>query len=196
MTSSHPRAQATYQVRLDWDGEGLDRLAASDLVVVVDVFGASAHAEVAAADGGDPALEPAVRRAIASAGAAEVVFGGVRNAAAVARLLLARQGERGARTSAAIVPLTRDGFAVENQLGAGAVVAALGDLGVDHCSPAAAVAGEGFRALRRALRHLFTASEAGRELTAAGRSAEVLAAAELDASSVVPRVDAGRIVAA
>ena len=77
-------------------------------------------------------------------------------------------------------------FAVEDLLGAGAVVDALADLGIDHSSPDAAVAGEGFRALRGAARHLVTASGSGRELEAAGRRDEVLAAAAVDAASVVP----------
>ena len=61
------------------------------------------------------------------------------------------------------------------------MIAALGDLGIDHCSPEAAVVGEGFRALRGAMRHLLTASGSGRALADAGRRDEVLAAAALDA---------------
>ncbi|PZO55635.1 MAG: phosphosulfolactate phosphohydrolase, partial [Leifsonia xyli] len=33
-----PFDQSTYQVRLDWGGAGLARLAAADVVVVVDVL--------------------------------------------------------------------------------------------------------------------------------------------------------------
>ena len=67
-----------------------------------------------------------------------------------------------------------------------AVVAALTDLGIDHSSPEAAAAGEAFRALRGATRHLLAASGSGRELADADRSSEVAAAAAVDAASVVP----------
>ena len=55
-------------------------------------------------------------------------------------------------------------FAVEDQLGAGAIVDALGALGIDHTSPEAAAACEAFRGLRGAVRHLLTASGSGQEL--------------------------------
>jgi 2-phosphosulfolactate phosphatase len=174
-----PHDQSPYQVRLDWGLDGLARLAPADIVVVVDVLGAGA--DVAALE------------ATASASGADVARGGINNAAAVARWVLSRQTERGERTSVSVIAAGEPGpdargvrFAVEDQLGAGAVVAALGDLGIDHCSPDAAVAGEGFRALRGALRHLLTASGTGRQWNAAGRRDEVLAAAALDASSRVP----------
>lgn len=169
-----PFAQSTYQVRMEWGVDGLARLAASDLVVVVDVFGRpdATHPVALAADG------------------AEVVAGGIANASAVAAWVMQRQTERAARTSVAVVATDTGGpagrFAVENHLGAGAVIAALGDLGIDHCSPEAAVAGEAFRALRRATRHLLTASGVGRAMVdTRGRDA-VLAAATLDASTDVP----------
>jgi 2-phosphosulfolactate phosphatase len=199
-----PFAQSAYQVRLEWGTDGLDRLAPADIVVVVDVLRFSSSVIAAAEAGDGTALDDAahavslngaaVAAAAASAGHGEVVIGGLRNAAAVARHVLARQAERGARTSVAVIAAGervggedhRVRFAVEDQLGAGAVIAALGDLGIDHCSPEAAVAGEGFRALRGAARHLLTASGSGRELAAVGRADEVLAAAAVDAASVVP----------
>lgn len=175
--NASPVDQSAYQVRLEWGEAGLARLAPTDIVVIVDVL---AEADAAAA-----------LAATASAAGAEVVRGGLRNAAAVAAWMLQRQVERGARTSVAVlaagaVDAAGARFTVEDQLGAGAVIAALGDLGVDHCSPEAAVAGEGFRALRGAVRHLLTASGTGREWIAAGRRDEVLAAAAIDATSVVP----------
>lgn len=192
-----PYAQANYQVRLEWGEPGLARLAPADIVVVVDLFGLSAEA-VAAVDRGET-LSPGsgagarVARA-ASATGAHVVAGGIRSAAAVAAHVLDVQRARGERTSIAVIAtgaaIETDAapvrFAVEDLLGAGAVVAALGDLGIDHASPDAAVAGEGYRSLRTAVRHLLSASGTAREMAAAGRRDEVQAAAERDASSAVP----------
>jgi 2-phosphosulfolactate phosphatase len=172
-------AQSAYQVRLEWGAAGWARLAPTDLVVVVDVIG----------ERDDPDEPSRQARELGLTGT--VVGGGLRNAAAVGRWVLERQSARGERTSVAIIAVGEtdaDGaprYAVEDHLGAGAVVAALGDLGIDHCSPEAAVAGEGFRALRGALRHLLTASGSGRLLgDTAGREA-VLAAAAVDAASEV-----------
>lgn len=204
-----PFDQSVYQVRLDWGVEGLARLAASDVVVVVDVLRFSSTVIQAVergetvdldASAHDVSINGAAVAAAAGRTDALVVLGGLRNASAVAKAVLARQQERGARTSIAVVacgelasaetgaPLR---FAVEDLLGAGAVIDALADLGIDHSSPEAAVAGEGFRALRRATRHLLTASASGRELEAWGRRDEVLAAAAVDAASVVPVLRGG-----
>ena len=60
------------------------------------------------------------------------------------------------------------------------------DLGIDHSSPEAAAAGEAFRALRGATRHLLAASGSGRELADAGSARRGAAAAAVDAASVVP----------
>lgn len=152
----------------------------------------------------------AVAAAAASTGGV-VMLGCLRNASAVARAVLAEQERRGARTSVAIIAAgeltgsavrqTRgsDGvalrFAVEDHLGAGAIIDALGALGIDHTSPEAAAAGEAFRGLRGALRHLLTASGSGQELLDRGMRDEVLAAAEVDAASVVPVLRDGVFVA-
>lgn len=77
-------------------------------------------------------------------------------------------------------------FSVEDLLGAGAIIDALLTRGIDHCSPEAAVAAEGFAALQRGLGHLLGASGSGRELSANGLGADVAHAAELDASTAVP----------
>lgn len=74
-------------------------------------------------------------------------------------------------------------FAVEDHLAAGAIIAALTDLGIDHTAPDAAVAAEGFRALRRALGHLVSASGSARDTADADA---VAAASRLDAVSAVP----------
>lgn len=195
MSADHrPHAQADYQVRLDWGQDGLDRLAPTHVVVVVDVLGLTGAALAAAERGEtlttDDGTSSAVARAAAERGA-HVVVGGVRNAAAVAEHILEVQRARGERTSIALLPVgsseaAASRFAVEDLLGAGAVIAALGDLGIDHGSPDAAVAGEGFRALRGATKHLLTASGTGRALADQGRRDEVLAAAARDAASLVP----------
>ncbi|MBW9111058.1 2-phosphosulfolactate phosphatase [Microbacterium ureisolvens] len=199
-----PFDQHRYQVRHDWGIDGVRRLAAADVVVVVDVLRFSTTVTDAVARGESVALDgaahaesingAAVAQAAADSGAV-VLLGSLRNAAAVARAVLDIQHERAARTSIAVIaagelagrergaPLR---FAVEDQLGAGAIVDALGDLGVDHTSPEAAAACEAFRGLRGALRHLLTAGGSGQELLARDARDEVLNAAAVDAASVVP----------
>ena len=205
--------QHRYQVRHDWGIEGLRRLAPADVVVVVDVLRFSTTVTDAVARGETVPLDSsahavsingaAVADAAAQSGAV-VLLGCLRNAAAVARALLDLQHERGARTSIAVIaagelagrdtgaPLR---FAVEDQLGAGAIVDALGDLGVDHTSPEAAAACESFRGLRGAVRHLLTASGSGQELLDRAARDEVLNAAAVDAASVVPVLRDGAFVA-
>lgn len=132
-----------------------------------------------------------------------VLLGGIRNAAATAQAVMTLQERRGARTSVSVIAAgerAADGrlrFAVEDQLGAGAIIAALSDLGIDHSAPEAAAVAESFRALRRGLRHLLIGSGSGRELADGVasttrmqddgiRPATVAEAAELDASTIVP----------
>ncbi|MHC2998638.1 2-phosphosulfolactate phosphatase [Microbacterium sp. HJ5] len=211
--SQHPFDQSAYQVRLEWGTDGLARLAPSDVVVVVDVLRFSSTVVQAVEKGETVAMDAAARAvsingaAVADAAASTagtVLLGGLRNAAAVARAVMDLQHRRGERTSIAVIAcgelVSRDAgaplrFAVEDLLGAGAVIDALAELGIDHSSPDAAVAGEGFRSLRGAVRHLLTASGSGRELEAAGRRDEVLAAAAVDAASVVPVLRDGAFTA-
>lgn len=205
-----PFDQSAYQVRFEWGVDGLARLDPADIVVVVDVLRFSTIVTDAVAAGTRIALSDAVgwsrngATVVASAAAdAHVLIGGIRNAAAVARAVQTVQEQRGRRTSIAVIAAGEadaEGIvrvAVEDQLGAGAVIAALTDRGIDHTSPEAAFAAEGFRALRGALRHLISASGSAREIAdglavtarieAAGiRAPEVAAAAELDAVDVVP----------
>jgi len=197
-----PFDQSTYQVRLEWGVDGLARLAPAEIVVVVDVLRFSttvidavqrrAHSPLDAAAHAVSINGAAVAAAAADAGAL-VLLGALTNASAVAAAALAEQERRAARTSIAVIAAgelrgadARLRFAVEDQLGAGAVVDALGALGIDHTSPDAAVAAESFRALRRAAKHLLTASGSGLELIERGRRDDVLAAAAVDAASVVP----------
>lgn len=176
--------QAGYQVRFEWGAAGLARLVPADVVVVVDVL--------------DPGAEEAAVAAAAARGGAVVLRGSLANADAVAQACLALQHERSARTSVALIavgardPHDDDGdaplrFAVEDLLGAGAVIAALSARGTDHTSPEAAAACEAAVGLRRAVGNLVSASGTGRELAASGRAAEVSAASLLDSSDAVPR---------
>ncbi|MDN3310409.1 2-phosphosulfolactate phosphatase [Microbacterium oryzae] len=194
--------QSTYQVRFDWGIAGLRRLAASDVVIVVDVLGLSADALAAAARGEDLVPAGADGGALVARAAGELAHGPVvlvaalRNAAAAARTAMAEQERRGVRTSIAVVAAGEPEesglrFAVEDQLGAGAVIAALGDLGIDHCSPEAVSTAEAFRALRRAMKHLLTASGSGRALAGGERHSEVREAARLDDLALVPTLDRG-----
>lgn len=216
-----PFAQSTYQVRLEWGVDGLSRLAPADVVVVVDVLRFSSSVADAVASGAEVPLEGAVgwsrNGAVVAAAAAAVdettvLLGSLRNAGAVARAVVSLQSRRQARTSVAVIAAGEADaagvvrFAVEDQLGAGAVIDALTDLGIDHTAPDAAVAAEGFRALRRALRHMVSASGSAREIAdgvpATARMTDagipptsVAAAAELDALDTVPILRDGVFVA-
>ncbi|KJL47504.1 2-phosphosulfolactate phosphatase [Microbacterium hydrocarbonoxydans] len=212
-----PFDQSTYQVRFEWGTGGLARLAPADVVVVVDVLRFSSTVPDAVASGAAVSLADAQEwssngaAVAAAAGDAVVLVGGLRNAAATARAIQVEQERRQQRTSVAVIAAgekAADGtlrFAVEDQLGAGAVIAALTDLGIDHTAPDAAVAAEGFRALKGALRHLLTASGSARELeigvASTARMAEsgivpasVAEAASLDSSEVVPMLRDGLFV--
>lgn len=213
-----PFDQSTYQVRLDWGTAGLARLAPVDVVVVVDVLRFSSTVIDATASGVEVVLSEAetwsrngAAVAAAASSGAIVLVGGLRNASAVARVVQTIQERRQARTAVAVIAageLDDAGvlrFAVEDQLGAGAIVSALSDRGIDHTAPDAAVAAEGFRALRSALRHMVGASGSGRELAegvaaTAGIEAaglvptEVKDAAAVDAVDVVPVLRDGLFV--
>ncbi|WP_426184989.1 2-phosphosulfolactate phosphatase [Microbacterium sp. TWP3-1-2b2] len=216
----HPFDQSAYQVRFEWGVAGLQRLAPADVIVVVDVLRFSSIVTDAVASGRTVALADAERWSrngaavvtAAAAGEPSVLLGSLRNASAVARTVLELQNRRQQRTSVAVIAageLTDAGdlrFAVEDQLGAGTIIAALSDLGADHTSPEAAAVCESARGLRRAMRHLLTASGSAKEI-AEGVSATArieaaglvptatAAAAEVDATDVVPVLSDGVFVA-
>jgi len=212
---SSPFDQSRYQVRLDWGTAGLERLAASDVVVVVDVLRFSTTVTASVAVGESVALDAEARAvsrngAVVAARAAAldpqpvVLLGALTNASAVADAVLDEQTRRADRTSIAVIAcgeLSGDAaapdlrFAVEDLLGAGAVVDALGELGIDHTSPEAAAAAEAYRGLRGAVRHLLTASGSGQELLDRDARAEVLAAATPESQASVPVLRAGVFVA-
>lgn len=211
-----PFDQSRYQVRFDWGLAGLGRLEPADIAIVVDVLRFStAVTHAVARDGsctvaglGAPWGDGAPLAEAAHAAGALVLIGCLRNAGAVADAVLAEQQRRGARTSVAVVAAGElphgggtggsDGplrFAVEDQLGAGAILDALAVRGVDHTSPEAAAACESFRGLRPAVRHLLTASGSGQDHIERDLRSAVLHAAELDAASVVPVLRGGEFIA-
>jgi len=174
-----PAAQSKYQVRFDWGRRGAGRTAEGVHVVVwVDVLAAPASS-----------VSRASLVDLAPNGAA-VLEAGLVDATATARWILAEQERLGERAFIAIVAAgdAEARFSADDLLGAGAVIDALAALGIDDTSPEAAVAASAFGGLRRAVRHLTSASVSGRTALAGGMSAaELHAAAVLDASDE-PRV--------
>ncbi|AYG03032.1 2-phosphosulfolactate phosphatase [Gryllotalpicola protaetiae] len=171
------RTQTSYEVRFDWGIEGLRSTApGAGVIVIVDV------------------LSPDHGRWVADASpfGVPVVAADLRNYSAAARWVLAHQQQLGRRANVAVIAAGErrgDGTlrpAVEDQLAAGALVGALAGLGIDACSPEAAVVAASFDAMRRAVGHLLTACVSARELAAVDRLDDVAIAAQLDVSDVVP----------
>lgn len=118
-----------------------------------------------------------------------VVGACLRNRTAVAGWLAAKL--RGGSRVAVIAAGERwpDGSlrpAVEDLWGAGAVLAALVELGISGLSPEAEQAAAAFLAVEPGLRDRLAASASGRELDAIGFGEDVRVASELDAGGVVP----------
>ncbi|WP_157372864.1 hypothetical protein [Agromyces sp. Root81] len=170
--SPHPAAQTTYQVRFDWGRRGAARITEGvDILVWVDVLPEASASSLVEVVGFVP-------------GHAAVLAAGLADASATARWILAEQERLGRRASLAIVAAgdAEAGFTADDLLGAGAVIDALAALGIDDTSPEAAVAASAFAGLRRAVRHLTSASASGRAAAAAGMSTAALhEAAALDA---------------
>ncbi|ROP72427.1 hypothetical protein EDF19_1442 [Curtobacterium sp. PhB115] len=203
LTDVAERTQEKYQVRFAWGTGGAARIAhGAHLVVWVDVL----------PSGTDAAAQ---RRAIRDATALlpdgpEVVLGHLGNASAVAGRVTGLQAERGDRCVVAVVAagLHHRGalddaaeaagetvdvsdapdFAVEDLLAAGAVVDALAAVGIDHTSPEAAAACAAWTGLRRAVKHLVSASEGATAL----RPEDVHAALAAGPDLVVLRESARR----
>jgi hypothetical protein len=169
------RGQRRYQVRFGWGAAGAARIAAdAHLLVWVDVLPTPLREPPAGPEGHRVPL------ALLPDGP-EVVLGHLGNVTAVAERVLRLQADRGDRCVVAVLaaghldePLGGGAaddagefpdvsavpeFAVEDLLAAGAVVDALVTSGVDHTSPEAATACAAWTGLRRAARHLVTASE-------------------------------------
>lgn len=129
-------------------------------------------------------------------GRVAVLAGCLRNAAAVARAARALAGEGG---SIGVVPageLWPDGSlrpAVEDLLGAGAI---LDRLGCDACSPEARVARDAYRAAGREVAGMVRLSVSGRELVDRGFPGDIDLAVEEDVSTSAPILRDGAYCAA
>lgn len=155
--------QGSYQVRFDWGVDGA-RLVGTDADVIVWVDQLAEPAQLA--DGTAPAAPEALDVDTACA----VVAGELQSSAAIADWCLRRQEQLGGRFRIAVVAAGAprgDGalrFAVEDLLAAGAIIDAIAELGIDHQSPEAAAAAAAYTGLRRATKHLVSASVSAREL--------------------------------
>lgn len=164
MTALHddrPDEQHRYQVRFDVGLDGARRI------------GASAHLLVWC-DG--LASEPVPTDALPPH--LEVIDARCGAAGAIAQRLLQLQAARGERTMVAVVAagapvVAPEGIPVEDHLLAGAIVDALGAVGIDATSPEAAVAAAGYQGLRGAVAHMLSASVGGRKLAAGEGQAAV-----------------------
>jgi 2-phosphosulfolactate phosphatase len=131
----------------------------------------------------------------ARTGARVVLAGCFRNASAVARA-----AERlAAGAPVAVIGAGEDGRpAVEDLLGAGAVLAALdpaGAISAPACSPDAAAARAAFVAARPRLGDVLAASDSARELAGRGLGDDVAEAAALDVTPAVPILRDGAFAA-
>ncbi len=146
----------------------------------------------------------ALALAAAEHGARHVLAGCLRNAAATARaarelagplgvVAVVAAGERWRGETGPLRP------AVEDLLGAGAVLAALdpsASVGAPRCSPEAAAARAAFLAARPLLHDALVASASGRELVARGWHDDVTTCAALDADPVAAILRDGAFTAA
>ncbi|WP_083527835.1 2-phosphosulfolactate phosphatase [Curtobacterium ammoniigenes] len=154
-------AQARYQVRFAWGAAGATRVATdAHLLVWVDVLPDPSGAVA-------PEPDPS---SIGSAEPTEVLAVGLTDGTVVVDRVMRLQAERGDRCVVAVVAAGHHGgYAVEDQLAAGAVIDALVRAGIDHTAPEAAAAAAVWSGLRGAAKHLVSASESAAALDAAGR---------------------------
>jgi 2-phosphosulfolactate phosphatase len=140
----------------------------------------------------------ALARALRGRGA-RVIGAALRNRAAVAQWIahsLAGNGKRHVTVIAAGERWSDDSLrpAVEDLWGAGAVIAALADLGVSGQSAEARTAQAAFRGVAARLPAELADCTSGRELIEIGFADDVAIAAELDSSRSVPVIDGERFV--
>ncbi|WP_156364309.1 hypothetical protein [Curtobacterium sp. Leaf261] len=200
----HERGQTRYQVRFGWGAAGAARIARdAHLVVWVDVL---------------PTVDPRTAAGLLPDGP-EVVLAGLGDASAVADRVLGLQSDRGDRCIVAVIAAgiddgpvgggavdpslegagestsdqaTSPDFAVEDLLAAGAVVDALAARGIDASSPEAAAACAAYTGLRRAVRHLVSASVSATMLESVGRGESVARAFAPTTGLRTLRAGAGR----
>jgi hypothetical protein len=166
--------QGRYQIRFDWGVAGVAAIGAdADVVVWADAVT-------------PPGAPPEVERLAPSAA---VIVADLRTSRAAAAWTANLQRHLARRIAIAVVAAgdrRADGstrYAVEDHLVAGAVIAALGTLGIDATSPEAAVADAAYRGLEGAVGHLIAASVGGR--SAALAPAMFRVDPDLDASAAV-----------
>jgi 2-phosphosulfolactate phosphatase len=135
-----------------------------------------------------PSPNGATCSVLAAEAGAMVVAGCLRNASAVGRFAAARGGTTAVVAAGEIWPDGSLRPAVEDLIGAGAVLAALdsGDL-----SPEARAAVAAFRAARDDLLWMLESSSSGRELIDAGHGADVAIASQVDATDLVSVLSGG-----
>jgi 2-phosphosulfolactate phosphatase len=170
--------------------DGRPSLAPSSVTAeAVSALGAPARLVLPSPSGG--AIARALEEARGESGPT-VIAGSLRNAAAVADAVLALQERLGDRATVAVIPAGERHAsgalrpAVEDLLGAGAIVDALTAVGIDHCSPEAATASSAYYALRRGIGHLVSASATAEELRGKDFAADVDLARRVNASRTVP----------
>jgi 2-phosphosulfolactate phosphatase len=246
--------QDGFAYRFDWGVDGLHALAASDVVVIVDVLrfttavsaaiesglvvlpyrwaddGAHAYAAEHGAslagrrEDGALSLSPTdlltapsgIRLVLPSPngstlafvarerGAAHVLAGSLRNATATAALARRLAGPTGSVAVIAAGERWHDATgplrpAVEDLIGAGAVLAALdpsGAITAPCCSPEALAARAAFAAARPRLHDVLVDTASGRELMQRGWADDVATAAALDVTDRVPVLRGDEFVAA
>lgn len=148
--------QQKYQVRFAWGVDGAERITpGAHLLVWVDAL-----PEARTAGGHDAAGEATAGPRPDLAAVPERMTVGLGAGTDVADRVTSLQTGFGDRCVVAVVA-AGPGFAAEDLLAAGEVVDALAARGIDHSSPEAAVACAAFTGLRRAVKHLVSASENG-----------------------------------
>jgi 2-phosphosulfolactate phosphatase len=120
---------------------------------------------------------------LAAGAGASVITGCLRNAGAVARFAAARGGTTAVIAAGELWPDGGLRPAVEDLIGAGAILA---EMDADSMSPEASAAAAAFRAARDDLFGALTGSASGRELVDRGFSDDVAIAARLDVTDLVP----------
>jgi len=126
---------------------------------------------------------------LAAEAGASVVAGCLRNASAVARFAASRGGTTAVIAAGELWPDGGLRPAVEDLIGAGAVLAGIDS---DAMSPEARAAVAAFRAARGDLLEALAGSASGRELVDRGFSDDVAMAARLDVTDLVPVLGNGK----